>query len=137
MSQTETPNPQLGLNALLSSEIAVGHCINVNQVEQPCGRLIAVITSVKGDMVGWKYLSAEPCLDSYNTGRGCWSYFWEVTPVSDFGVEVRIDGDKYWCEPIGESRAKYKDGSHRDWQERGVPYRCTARPDVMRVATSG
>jgi len=137
----KTPDTQLACNVLLSSDIAVGHCINVNQVEQPCGRLLAIITAIEGDLVRWKYLNSESDLTSHNRGSGCWSYRWEVTPFADFGVEVRTeqsDGDLvYWCEPIAESRAKYKDGQPRAWQERGWRGRYVARPDVLRVATSG
>lgn len=137
----KTTDTQLACNVLLSSDIAVGHCINVNQVEQPCGRLLAVITAIEGDKVRWKYLNSESYLTSYNKGAGCWSYRWEVTPMTDFGVEVRTkqsDVDLvYWCEPVSESKAKYKDGTLRPWQERD--WRClyVARPDVLLVATSG
>jgi len=138
---SKEPDTQLACNVLLSSDIAVGHCIDVNQVEQPCGRLLAIITAIEGDLVRWKYLNSESDLTSYNRGAGCWSYRWEVTPIGDFGVEVRTEqsdgGLVYWCEPVADSKAKYKDGMSRPWQERGWRGRYVARPDVLRVATSG
>jgi len=124
---------------LPASEIAVGHCVCLNHVEQPCGRLLAVVTGVSGSDVWCKYLNSETYLTSYNKGDGMRPSFpKEITPVGAFGVEVRftIEGGDvvYWCVPIGESTAKYLDGTTRRWQECGIPGRYVARPDVLRIA---
>ena len=122
---------------LPASEIAVGHCAIINHVEQPCGRLLAVIIAVEGESVRTKYLNAERGLSSFNK-RGCVNPIETVTPVGHFGVEVRTarDGGEtfYWCEPVGESRATYCNGDTRPWQEHGWSGQYVARPDVLRLA---
>lgn len=124
-------------NALLSSDIDVGHCVIVNDVEQPCGKLVSVVVSVAGDKVVTKYLNADQQLTSYNK-KGVTNRRETVTPIGSFGVEVRVnEHNVYWCEPISESKATYADGERRPWQERGGIGKYTARPDVLRVATSG
>ena len=122
---------------LPASEVAVGHCVIINHVEQPCGRLLAVVVAIEGELARVKYLNVESDLTSYNV-HGCLSSLEEVTPANWFGVEVRIeladDGDVvYWCEPVGESRAKYHDGQTRLWQERGWRGRYVARPNVLKL----
>lgn len=119
---------------LPASEIAVGHCAIINHVEQPCGRLLAVIVAIEGESVRTKYLNAESNLSSYNA-RGCVNPIETVTPASHFGVEVRAElkgGDTvYWCDPQGESKATYCNGDARYWQERSWRGRYVARPDVL------
>lgn len=127
------------IKTLPADKIAVGHCAIINHVEQPCGRLLAVIVAIEGESVRTKYLNAERDLSSYNK-RGCVNPIDLVTPAGHFGVEVRTDKDGaetfYWCEPVGESIATYRDGSIRPWQEHGWSGQYVARPDVLRLATN-
>lgn len=122
------------VKTLPSSEIAVGHCAIINHVDQPCGRLLAIIVAVEGERVRTKYLNAERHLSSFNK-RGCVNPIETVTPVGHFGVEVQTEHDGvstlYWCEPVGESRATYCNGDIRPWQERGLRVRYFARLDVL------
>ena len=124
--------------ALLSSDIDVGHCVIVNDVEQPCGKLVAVVVAVDGDKVITKYLNADQQLTSYNK-RGVTNRRETVTPCGSFGVEVRFEKSTgyYWCEPIREPKSTYPDGKIRPWQERGGIGTYLARPDVLQVAKSG
>lgn len=117
-------------NGLLASAVALGHCVILNEVEQPCARQVGVVVGLEGGLVRTKYLCADPVLTPYNK-KGCLNSLASVTPLADFGVEVRVDGDVYWCEVVGESRAIYADGERRQWQEYSGPIRQRFRKDVM------
>ena len=123
---------------LPASKIDVGHCVIVNRIEQPCGRLLAVITEVKDVTVRCKYLSIEKELSPWNLDGGMEPGNLVVTPVNFFGVEVRYEQSGkdivYWCDPVGESVATYSDGQIRPWQERGYRCRYVARTDVFMIA---
>jgi hypothetical protein len=115
----------------------------MNHTEAPCGRLLAVITAIEGNDIFCKYLNSERELSSYNKlnkGKGMRTILNEHTPIEWFGVEVRTSQEcsgadvVYWCEPVGDSRATYRDGKTRPWQERGYRGRYVARPDVLRAA---
>lgn len=130
--------PQL----IVGDEIAVGHCVIMNHTEAPCGRLLAVITLIDGKNIFCKYLNAEKELSSYNKlnkGKGMRSILDEHTPIEWFGVEVRLEQSGsdviYSCHPVRESKATYRDGKPRQWQERSFRGRYIARPDVLRAAT--
>jgi len=125
-----------GSSPLLSSDIAVGHCVIVNHVEKPCGKLVAVIVAIEGDKIRSKYLNADPILTQYNN-RGVVSRRETVTPCGSFGVDVIIDDSgTYWCQPVGPSHAKYEDGDTRPWQDYSCVYQYLSRPDVLAVAKS-
>lgn len=123
---------------LPASLIALGHCVIVNRIDQPCGRLVAVITEVGDVSVRCKYLNSESELSSWNLDGGMSPGKLVVTPVNWFNVEVRYeesDGDiVYWCQPVGESIATYSDGEIRRWQEYGYRGRYVARPEVFKIA---
>ena len=123
-------------NGLLASTVAIGHCVILNEVEQPCARQVGVVVGIEGGLVRTKYLCADPVLTPYNK-KGCLNCLASVTPLADFGVEIRVDGDVYWCEVVGESRAIYADGGRRPWQEYGGPIRQRFRKDVMGVIGRG
>jgi len=118
---------------LPASEVAVGHCVIVNDYDQTCGNLVAVVVAIEGDNVRTKYLSDWRAVDQMNK-VGCINPAWRVTPVATFGVEVRVDADgRYWCERVGESSAEYPDGKRRLWQENGT-HAHRARADVLTIA---
>ena len=138
----ETADTQLACNVLLSSDIAVGHCVILNDVEQPCGRLVAVIMAIEGGIAYCNYLNADAQLSSYNKKLGMAIQIeggiHNMTPVGKFGVEVDYypQVGTYCCERVGDSVATYRDGKPRKWQE-NVPLQYTARREVAKVATSG
>jgi len=124
---------------LPASEIAVGHCVNLNDCEQPCGKLIAVITQIDDVFVRCKYLNADRNLSSYNALGGMIAQLsggiHRLTPIGLFGVRVMYqEGDEpfYWCEQVSSvSNATYRDGSPRQWQE-FRPMEFNARLDVVK-----
>jgi hypothetical protein len=139
---SKEPDTELACNVFLSSDIAVGHCVILNDVEQPCGRLVAVIMSIEGNTAFCNYLCADRDLSSYNKQLGMAIQveggIHNMTPVSKFGVEVHYypQVGTYGCERVGDSVATYRDGKPRRWQE-NVPVQYTARREVANVATSG
>lgn len=133
MTKHETSSgepPAVRPDGLLASAVALGHCVILNEVEQPCARQVGVVVGIEGDFVRTKYLCADSLFTSYNK-KGCLNPRASVTPLADFGVELRVDGDVYWCEVVGESRATYADGERRRWQEYGGPVRKRFCKEVM------
>lgn len=122
---------------LLSNKIAVGHCVIINHVEQPCGKLLSVITSFDKDTVTTKYLNADKTFNPYK--KGCTNRISEVTPIGLFGVEVFVNlkTEEYCCQktPFTESIAKYHDGKIRPWQEHGGAHVYKANAKVLKIAT--
>lgn len=116
---------------LLSDRVARGHCVIINHCEQPCGKLVAVVTDMEVGKVTAKYL----CRDLEM--KTCWnSRSYLVTPVNCFGMRIHVANGVYWAErdetlPIS---ASYADGDLRRWQEYGGPLRWVARPRVLAVA---
>lgn len=118
------------MRTLPASKIAVGHCVIINDIECPEGRMVSVVTDVEGDVVTTKYLNSRKEFDKYNR-FGVGSQKGTVTPVGWFGVAVCVDpAGNYWCENVGESSAKYKDGKRRCWQEK-TPVRCVGRMELL------
>lgn len=122
---------------LQGSAIEVGHCIILNDIEQPCGRLIAVVVDKTDDSVYCKYLSSDLCLDQFNKSKGMNiainSGLHIMTPVEHFGVRIVCEKGpepKYWCEKVRSSYAKYPDGTDRQWQEY-YELLHEARPEVL------
>lgn len=116
------------------SEIAVGHCGILNDIEAPTARMLVVITEVRNpDDVRCKYLNAATEFTAFNRGGGMSLEIDVFTPVERFGVRVLVDeSGTYWCESVGESTATYRDGKPRQWQDRG--FRHTARMDLLGLA---
>lgn len=125
---------ELAFSLLPCSYLLVGHCVIVNDLEKPGGKLVSVIVAVDADKIHTKYLNADPSLTQYNRS-GVSSRRETVTPCGHFGVEVRINKDGiYWCAPVSESRATYEDGTPRSWQERVFIGTYSARSDVLAVS---
>lgn len=89
--------------------------------EAPEARMVAVLTRYDDELGRWyaTYLSTFPFM------ARCFTSSWTPTPISDFGIRIEVDGDQFRCVPTGEpSRATYKDGRLRQWQDRqGVHWR--------------
>ncbi len=120
---------------LAASELAVGHCINISDIEQPCCRLIAVITKVAGDEILCKYLSDDSQLDRF-TKRGVWTSRKYATPIGHFGVDVHYEPERgeFFCDQVRESTVTYPDGKPRRWQDFTVSCGRKARPKVLKFA---
>jgi hypothetical protein len=116
---------------MMTRKFEPGDCVILNDVEQPCARLIGVVVSVDDGYVKTKYLNADESFSSYNR-RGCLSRRAVVTHLEDFGVRLRVTGVSYWCEVVGESTATYEDGKPRKWQEPKVRIHY-ARQNVLRL----
>lgn len=97
--------------------IKKGDLIIINDSDRPCARMIAKVTSInsKIDRVYAKYISSKL------KNEKCYSSPDNVTKVTDFGVQVYIEKDRYMCLAIGRSKATYRDGMSRQWQEDGSP----------------
>lgn len=121
---------------LKGSEVKPGHCVILNEIERPCGRLVAVIGSIEGSIATCYYLNADPDLSWHNRlgmvidlsdTLHC------LTPVEQFGVEVRYSKTigKFCCVKTRPTSAVYKNGKARFWQECN-PAMYEARRDVLK-----
>lgn len=118
------------MKTLPASEVAIGHCVIINDIEAPEGRMVSVVVDIRIGQVVTKYLNRRKEFDSYNK-HGVESRKLTVTPVGKFGVEVKVDSDgTYWCESVSESSAAYSDGRKRYWQE-STPIRYLGRLDLL------
>jgi len=108
----------------------VGDCVIVNDIDQPCSRLIAVIVGQRGEFYDCQYLNADEVFNSCNDPP-MQNRLERATRIEDFGVVLQAGIDNYWCEQVSNSIAKYPDGEARDWQERGGPYRYLKRSEVF------
>lgn len=117
------------MHPIVRRSFVVGDCIILNDVEQPCGKMICVITAKVGDRYECKYLNAGPMFDQFNEPpmRNTMD---RATLIEDFGVVLRFKGSQYWCDVVGESRATYPNGKPRKWQEHGGPYYYYFRDEV-------
>lgn len=121
-----------GASDCSSRAFRVGDCIILNDVEQPCGRMVCVITGNANDLGFYsvQYMNADPSFDSYCKPPMA-NRLLRATRLEDFGVVLRNDGTYYWCEQIGSSSAVYPDGEPRKWQEFGGPIKYTIRSSVL------
>jgi hypothetical protein len=131
MSKTKTAGRDFDASHCSSRAFRVGDCIILNDVEQPCGRMVCVITDKPNDLGFYsvQYLNADPSFDSY-CKPPMHNRLLRATRIEDFGVVIRTDGTHYWCEKVGESKARYPDGDMRIWQEWNGPIKHKARPKV-------
>lgn len=128
---------------LKGSKIAVGHCVILNDAERPCGKHLAVVTSIEGkginSKVFCKYLASGREFNPFNKlndGKGMRSLFnEELTPVGKFGVQVILEANGFYhCQRVSEPKATYRDGKPRSWQE-WETRKYKARRDVLASAT--
>jgi hypothetical protein len=98
-------------------------------MDRPCARLIAIVTEVATDRIVGRYLAKSVKMPL------CWGEPAYVTPVDAFGVRVAYHpaSGLYWVEVVGESKAKYRTGEPRVWQEQ-PNMRETAKADVIAYA---
>jgi len=116
--------------------LVVGMPVIANHTEQPCTKLVAVITGYSGTghaklryLSTWEPLTRKVFADEPQ----------QVTPLSAFGVAIELsDGDdkQFRCVEIpgADCTAVYRDGRPRWWQQKysdGMwwPY----RPSVLRM----
>lgn len=150
--------PHAGVAAILrggvelpASKIDVGHCLILNDFEEPSGRMVCVIADADDKSVWCKYLSSDRVFDSHNKRRGMQisrgSALHDVTPLNAFGVRIvaryitgalsNDGGWVYYCERIGESTATYRDGHPRRWQEHEPLKHGARQTEVLISITSG
>jgi hypothetical protein len=89
-----------------------GDFVIANDCDAPEARMIAVLTSFDA-VAGWwraRYLSKFPYRARCHADA--------PTPVADFGVLVEFRGDEFRCVQVRESKARYRDGAPRRWQDR-------------------
>jgi hypothetical protein len=102
----------LNLRSLACSEVAVGHCVILNDFDRPCNKLVAVITKIENGRVIARYLSNRTMMQE------CHALIDGVTPISQFGLSVITDGLFFWCaiNPTATPTATYPNGEKREWQ---------------------
>lgn len=122
---------EIELNA---TELRVGCCVIMNDLEQPCAKLIAVVVAINGDDVKCRYLRDADVLKPFR--KGCVNHVRTITPVGTFGVCVKALGNEYWCEVVEESSATYQDGKPRRWQDYQGTVKRRADPRVMELAAT-
>lgn len=130
-----TNEPTLHTNYYLSaSRIAVGHCVIINDVDCPEGKLVAVVSDVQPDRVTAMYLSEDVGMLTCSAKPRL------VTPVEHFGVRVVVSGRSYCCTPDStlEHIAKYPDLDRepRYWQERKPPRQHHAKIQPLSLAVA-
>ena len=111
----------------------VGDCIILNDVEQPCGRMVCVVTGSNDNEDGFysvQYMNADSVFDCY-CKPPMRNRLNRATKLECFGVALRTDGTRYWCEQIGDSSASYPDGQPRKWQEWHGPIKYVMRSSVF------
>jgi hypothetical protein len=133
MSKSKTAGRDFDASHCSSRAFKVGDLVILNDVEQPCGRMVCVVTGtcVGGfDYYHVQYLNADSTFDSY-CKPPMQNMLKRATRLEDFGVVFRNDGTHYWCEQIGNSSATYPDGEPRKWQEFGGPIKYTIRSSAL------
>lgn len=124
---TTLKHPTQAALALPYGPLAVGMPVIANHTEQPCTKLVAVVTCYSGTghaklryLSSWEPLTRKPFGDEAA----------RMTPLSAFGfaIELDEDGKQFRCVEIPGSphTAIYRDGRPRQWQQRGQewwPYR--------------
>ena len=91
----------------------IGDYIIVNSFDRPHSQLIAVVIGTSGKTsISAKYVNIDrPIMEHVLKS--------EATLVTDFGVDLFIDGEVVLAKVNGkESTAKYPDGKQRKWQGR-------------------
>jgi hypothetical protein len=100
----------------------------LNDSECPEARMIVVVRENDG-IKWWSYVSTWDQLKDFPE----WSPVMREkshTPIEQFGVSARLDGDMLIIERAGPSVATYSDGHPRNWQ-RNLPNKTRVRPEVL------
>jgi len=107
---------------VVTMKLSRGTLVIVNDTDAPEARLVAILTSFDANAGHWRarYLSRFPFRAICHAD--------EPTPVADFGVLVEFRGDEFRCVQVRHSKARYRDGKPRRWQDRN--------PDVWRELRS-
>ena len=119
----------------MSKDFRIGDLVIVNELDQPCGRLVAVVTGLSVDstrsMLLCEYLNSDRAFDEWSK-KPLKANVKFATHISDFGCVLLTDGSKYLVSQVGDSVARYTDGQLRRWQDAGKPsYR--GRPHLFKL----
>jgi len=106
-------NPETARPADL--KFKVGDLINLNEFEQPCARLVAVVCGIEDEYPFCKYLHAAKDLKPFKKGLRVRAS--DATKIEDFGVICVRTAKYYSCEETTDSIATYPGGESRYWQD--------------------
>ncbi len=107
-----------------------GTPVIIMDCEEPSARMVAVLTRYDAKHGTWHALY----LSTYPNRKDCYTTSWTPTPISDFGVDLYVEDDRYCCIPNGKpSKAAYKDGRPRNWQDRQGPRWREMRPAAAKA----
>lgn len=95
----------------MSDKIKIGTPVIINDCDRPCTGLVAIVRKITDSFVEAIYLCKATNIRMCRSSR-----IKGVTPISDFGVALRIEDDLAVCVIVGESLATYEDGIPREWQ---------------------
>lgn len=111
------------------SGLKKGDLVIMNDTEVPCGRSIAIVTSIKklkdgGYKIFAKYISKSMCA-KYGKNKYCFAVresldFATPTKIEDFGVQFASLDDVAFIHKDNDGVAKYDDGFDRKWQGFGT-----------------
>lgn len=107
--------------------LSVGDCVCISEVEQPCAKLLVVVTKSTVELMEGRYLNAEPWLVNYDLKK----QHDRVTPIESFGVEIAIRDGKYQCLQVRDSVATYADGKPRRWQDQNPSCWFSSEPKLL------
>ena len=118
---------------LMGSEVSPGHCVIISDVDQPCAKLVAVVTRIEDSLVYARYLQKDVA-NSFR--REACDAIERVTPVEWFGYRVFYAHPAYRClaDPALPHLAKYPDGYSRRWQDRSGVELWSADSDSAQIA---
>lgn len=118
---------------LLGSEVSLGHCVIMNDVDQPCAKLVAVVTRIEGGVVYGRYLFKDLANSFKREARDAIE---RVTPIEWFGYRVFYAHPSYRClaDPCLPHIAKYPDGDARRWQDRSGVELWSASAESAQIA---
>lgn len=102
-----------------------GTPIIANDCDCPEGKMVAVIMYHNEEGFKARYLASWKNLQVYCWGKGEGGHglLGAPTPLADFGAKIEwLDDDTYRVVQSGKSKAQYRDGVARGWQEQHPKY---------------
>jgi len=117
------------LKPVFDARLRLGVPVIMNDCDCPEAKMVAVLTRFDSRKGIWyaQYLSPHTNMEECWTGGGLGG----PTPIAEFGVRLEIRGSQYRVVTTGvPSQATYRDGVHRDWQDRQGPAWRTMRVEA-------
>lgn len=109
--------------------IRIGMPVIINYMDRPCTRLIAIIIRVdpKDNMAYARYLTTGTKITA------CYGPLIGVTPLSQFGVDIVLEGSQVRGVQRRLTVAAYRDGKPRAWQPEEDGELHSVRPEAYRL----